>query len=173
MGKFSSHNQKSLPIGDIFRLFEMDGADVVNKITRGPKEKKGDIAGRIHPKGYRHLRVKRAWYYSHRIAWVLHYGCWPDGFIDHISGDKLNNSKENLRLVSLLENNKNRPIQNNNKSGVNGVYWHKRDKRWAARVRVNGGSIHVGNFHSLEEAERKIAEVYADCGFHENHGRKV
>lgn len=46
----------------------------------------------------------------HRLVWEAFYGKIPDGMeIDHIDGNKLNNSVDNLRCVTSKEN-KNNPI---------------------------------------------------------------
>lgn len=45
----------------------------------------------------------------HKLLWAWHYGYCPDGYeIDHINTNPLDNRLENLRLVSLSENGKNR-----------------------------------------------------------------
>lgn len=40
----------------------------------------------------------------------------------------------------------------NNKSGVTGVYWDKRRRKWAASIKVKRKSHHLGYFDSLEDA---------------------
>lgn len=58
-----------------------------------------------------------------RIAWAIYYGEWPERekHIDHIDGNPENNRIENLRLVTQKENNKNRKLHRNNKTGLHGV----------------------------------------------------
>ncbi|WP_263611612.1 HNH endonuclease [Escherichia whittamii] len=50
--------------------------------------------------------------------------------IDHKDGNGLNNSIDNLRLVSLGENLKNKSKYTNNTSGCAGVSWHNTHKKW-------------------------------------------
>lgn len=47
----------------------------------------------------------------------------------------------------------------NNKSGIKGVYWHKRDKKWVAVLYVHGKKIVVGYFNTVVEAEKSIIEA--------------
>lgn len=47
----------------------------------------------------------------------------------------------------------------NNKSGVKGVYWHKRDKKWIAVLYVHGKKVVVGYFDNVQEAEKSINEA--------------
>lgn len=49
----------------------------------------------------------------------------------------------------------------NNKSGHKGVYWHKTERRWIAKITVRGQSITLGRFAEIEDAvtARKAAEA--------------
>lgn len=51
-------------------------------------------------------------------------------------------------------------LRKNNKTGVNGVYWDKKLKKYRARINVKGKNISLGCFKTLEEAKkaRKLAE---------------
>lgn len=51
-------------------------------------------------------------------------------------------------------------IRKNNKTGVNGVYWDKKLKKYRVRINVKGKSISLGCFKDLEKAKqtRKEAE---------------
>lgn len=48
----------------------------------------------------------------------------------------------------------------NNTSGIRGVTWHNRLKRWQARITFKGKTIHLGYFRTLEDAAiaRQLAE---------------
>ena len=77
--------------------------------------------------------------------------------VDHIDNDKTNNNISNLRFATSKENNQNRKLSSNNTSKVKGVYFHKRAKKWCARIMINGINIHIGYFDNLEDA--KIARI--------------
>lgn len=87
--------------------------------------------------------------------------CFPDEIeVDHINHNKRNNKKENLRIVNDSQNQMNKKKQKNNTSGVTGVRWHKKHRKWYAHIGVNRNQIHIGSFDTFEEAvvARKEAE---------------
>jgi len=51
------------------------------------------------------------------------------------------------------------------------VFWHVRDSKWQAKIKVNGKDIDLGRFEKLEDAAeaRRVATV--QYGYHPNHGR--
>ena len=73
--------------------------------------------------------------------------------VDHINNDRLDNNVKNLRFASSQENSRNRQLSNRNTSGIKGVHWHKRYKKWHAQIKLNGKKIHIGYFNSLDEAK--------------------
>ena len=85
---------------------------------------------------------------------------------DHINGDTLDNRKQNLRICTAAENQRNRGPTKNNKSGFKGVRWHIRDKKWCAAIRHEGINIHIGYFKDKEEAasayDKKAIELELD-----------
>lgn len=131
----------------------------------------GKVAGSDSSSGYRDIRVDGTRLMLHRVIWAMYHGHWPKGQIDHINGSRADNRIQNLRDVSVVENRRNAAIPSDNKSGVAGVRWKKRDQRWVAEVGVGGRRVHLGNFESFQEAVdcRKAAEV--EYRFHRNHGR--
>ena len=70
--------------------------------------------------------------------------------IDHINRDKLDNRKENLRIVSVAENVWNRSLSPN-KLGCNCVEFT--GSAYRVRVHINGQLISLGSFKTQQEAE--------------------
>lgn len=130
------------------------------------------IAGNLNAAGYLDLRVNGHRAYGHRMAWLLTYGEWPDGQIDHINGVRDDNRIENLRVVTNKQNHTNMKRHKGNSSSVTGVYWNKRAGKWQAYICVDYKQIYLGVFKYLIDAEtaRKDAEI--KFGFHKNHGRE-
>ena len=63
--------------------------------------------GSLDKDGYLIVKFKGKQYKAHRLCWFFYYGEFPNDVIDHIDGDKLNNSIENLRDVEQAENTRN------------------------------------------------------------------
>ena len=104
------------------------------------------------------------------MAWLLMTGSQADGEIDHINCVRDDNRFSNLRVVSTRDNAHNKARNIRNKSGVNGVRWHKRDKCWQAHIGVDRTFKHLGSFASLEEAAAARAAANVEYGFTERHG---
>lgn len=83
------------------------------------------------------------------IANVLEDDC----IVDHIDRDRLNNSKENLRIATVLENSQNRSVPNINSSGVMGVRYNSYNAvmKWTASLTHNK-TIYTKSFQTKEEA---------------------
>lgn len=99
---------------------------------------------------------------AHRVIWAMQTGSWPKDQIDHIDCCPTNNRWENLREASGAENSWNRRVGNDTTSGIKGVYWHKRDKRWNARIFSQRRNIFLGNFKTREEAEAAASAARKD-----------
>lgn len=76
----------------------------------------------------------------------------PGEIVDHIHHNTLDNQKSELRICTATESSANRRRQSNNKSGVVGVLWRPRLKRWEAAISYQGKHIHLGYFKSKEDA---------------------
>lgn len=77
----------------------------------------------------------------------------PDNMqTDHINHNTLDNRKSNLRTVTASQNQLNRVLQSNNRSGYTGVRWNKKDRRWIAFISKEGKRTHLGSFTSLNKA---------------------
>jgi hypothetical protein len=121
--------------------------------------------------GYLQGRVFNMLFLAHRVVWALSYDAWPSKHIDHIDGNRTNNSISNLREVDDLENAKNQKRHIDNKSGVTGVYLDGRSGKWLATIMGSGKRKHLGLFCNIDDAieARKRAEKH--YGFSPNHGR--
>lgn len=77
-----------------------------------------------------------------------------DLVVDHKDRNKLNNTLENLRFATKLENRMNSDVgeRRKNKHGYIGVAWVERKKKWQAQMHVNGKTISLGYHETKEEA---------------------
>lgn len=110
--------------------------------------KAGTEAGTEH-KGYKRVKVMGRLFLSHRLAWAIHYGEWPEEEIDHINRIRSDNRIENLRKASRSGNMINRKYPTG-ESGTTGVSKHRCG--WQATIRINKKSVHLGLFKTVEEA---------------------
>jgi hypothetical protein len=88
----------------------------------------------------------------------------PRAHVDHINGDKLDNRRANLRVVTPSVNQVNRKrLNRNNHSGIRGVQYAphlSRSHPWRAQITVNRTNHHLGLFVTLKGAikARRVAE---------------
>lgn len=140
------------------------------RISTSPKAQAGANAGCRSGKYWR-IGIGGRPYPAHRLAWLYMNGEFPDGEIDHVNGDCLDNRIVNLRAVSHLENMRNSPLRSDNSHGVPGVYLNPRTGRWYAQSCHGGKNKHIGSFDSLEAAAAARSIFQDDNGYHQNHGR--
>ena len=112
--------------------------------------------GSIDHYGYLILKIKGVQYKAHRIVWAIFYGRFPLNNIDHIDGNKLNNSIFNLRDVSQAENCKNQHVRNKD-TGVVGVYLDNSTKglkkKFTTSIPYNG-KRKTFRFYTINEAKQ-------------------
>lgn len=144
------------------------------KVNRRGNAKAGGVAGYAQTvssgKKYWYIKVFKVKLFAHRLAVLYMTGSFPEAQVDHEDGNGTNNRWSNLRCVGSLENGRNRRRPADNTSGVVGVGWCPKSKRFYARIRVNWKRVHLGCYKNFEDAvaARKAAEV--TYGFHKNHG---
>jgi hypothetical protein len=78
---------------------------------------------------------------------------------DHIDGNGLNNTRSNLQLATIAENNHNARIRQDNTSNFKGVCWHKAAAKWTAQIQVNGKHKYLGLFATPEEAHEAYCKA--------------
>ena len=114
----------------------------------------------VHSRGYLVGMIGGKNIFAHRAVFALSRNRWPT-IVDHINRDKRNNSLENLREATHLENRLNRSLDKRNVSGCTGVRWCDRRKKWHAQISRGGQRIHLCLTANLKEAidARKAAEI--------------
>lgn len=129
----------------------------------------GKNAGTMRKDGYYRAYIDNKRYYLHRLAWLYVYGEFPKT-IDHINQNKSDNRIENLRNVTQTENMRNRKKSSNNTSGVTGVSYDNKRKKFFAQINIANNGYFLGYFCTVEEAKQKRQIVSKSLGFSELHG---
>lgn len=107
----------------------------------------------------------------HRLVWYMATGEMPSGVIDHIDGDKRNNSIKNLRDVTQSINMRNAMRRSDNKSGVAGIHWSSDKKSWVVQgVDSFGKHMHVGIYKDRVKAEECLCAFKLKNSYTERHG---
>jgi hypothetical protein len=80
---------------------------------------------------------------------------------DHVSRDKLDNRRENLRECTQSQNMANASLRSDNTSGHRGIGWDKRRNKWVVCLYMNRSLVFCKRFKHLSSAilARKIAET--------------
>ena len=98
----------------------------------------------------------------HRVIMNLNKG--DKRQVDHKNHDTLNNTKENLRIVTKRGNGANQ--RNQSKYGVGVRFWKvsKISKPFEAYTKINGKFISIGYFKTPEEAKKAREEYLSVLG---------
>lgn len=100
-----------------------------------------------HSAGYAYRMVKRQAIYLHREVMGLSYGDGTE--CDHINGDRLDCTRNNLRTGTTAQNRQNikpRP------GSARGVYLNKKTGKWYVQVKSQGVKHCLGTYQTKEEA---------------------
>jgi len=123
----------------------------------------GCVAGTIGDEGYRRIKINYKHYQAHRLAFLFITGKFPLIEIDHKNHIRDDNRWENIRQADRLLNARNRSLSRNNTSGINGITWNKKNKRWIAYIGlgITGARKYLGSFKNINDAlyARKSAEI--------------
>lgn len=161
------------------QIFEYLDYDEATGVVRWKKSRRkvraGSVAGtvaRCRTNNYIQIGFNYKLYRAHVLAWAIKKKSWPHGEIDHVDGDGLNNRWKNLRVVDRSTNAMNRKLSSNNTSGINGVTWHKRAKKWNARIYINGKEVGLGLYADILDAKNARLEAERDLAYTKTHGRR-
>jgi hypothetical protein len=109
---------------------------------------------------------QRRHFHLHRVLMNAQRG----QLVDHINGNRLDNRRANLRLVTRSQNQWNRRPNAKGSSPYKGVCWHR--KGWMSRIRVHERRLHLGYYPTPElaaqvydAAARRLFGLYAQLNF--------
>jgi hypothetical protein len=133
----------------------------------------GKIAGTIDKKGYRRIRYFGDSYFAHQLAWFFAFGKFSDKQIDHINGNRDDNSIVNLREATCYENSQNQRIKEIHKTGYMGVI--KKGSKFESYITINGKRTFLGLFCDPFDAHiaYKNAKIKHHKFFNENRRIKL
>lgn len=138
------------------------------------KDKPNAKVGCLNQKGYLRITVFGERFVAARLAWLLHYGKWPETTVDHINGDPNDDRIANLRLAIPSQQQCNRDMQCNNSSGYKGVSLNKRREAaglapWETYITVSRVRKHLGYFSTAKDAD--AARCKAEAQLHGEFSR--
>lgn len=109
----------------------------------------------------------------HQVLWKMRGNDFPTGtMLDHINGNTLDNSVNNLRKATYSIQTRNRAMRSDNTSGITGICWNKSHKAWCIRRTVNGTRLSTYR-KDLEEAKKVLNEyTKMDGNYSETHGKR-
>lgn len=108
---------------------------------------------------------------EHRLAWMhMTDDPLPDT-IDHINRDATDNRWCNIRASSSSDNQHNKSMHRSNTSGVNGVSWDKKSKKWRAYGTLDSRRYYLGLFDDINEAACAANSFREASGFDFRHGK--
>ena len=107
-------------------------------------------------RGYCQVKWEGKMYKVHRILYSLYHkvDVNPNLQVDHLDGNRINNTKDNLRLVTNRQNTQNRVIHREGR--LQGTTLNKAKKKWEAKIRIGGEQIFLGSY----ETELQAHEAY-------------
>lgn len=109
-------------------------------------------------KGYFTWWVGGRSFFAHTLIWAIVTGEFPPETVDHKDLDGFNNRWENLRSASQAQQQANRRLFKNNKSGYRGVY-EARNGRWEAQIRFDKKTRSLGTYDTPEAAAQVVQKA--------------
>lgn len=136
----------------------------LEKPCRGWRKGADMTAGTTVCNGYIRIIIDGCGYMAHRLAWLVSHDAPPSDEIDHINGIKADNRLLNLREATGSQNQQNRGLGANNRSGHVGVSFNRRKSMWKAQIKVLGKIHHLGWHDRIETASK--AYLVAKAAMH-------
>ena len=127
-------------------------------------------------KGYGILQVDNRPLRVHRIAYVEAHGPIPEGMaVDHICHETRCVNPQHLRAVTTKQNGEHRlgPMANNKSSGIRGVCWSKRERKWQVVVGHHGRQYWGGYYRDIGDAEAAAIALRNQLFTHNDIDREI
>lgn len=132
------------------KFFEIGGKLYHRKLNH--RNKGYGPVGCTDGKGYLTVKIEGHMELIHRIIYAMHHDYMPENFLDHINRDRKDNRISNLREVSNRCNLRNAKQRVTNSSGIQGVVWYTRDRKWQAQIVVNSKHKYLGLYEDFADA---------------------
>lgn len=126
------------------------------KMWKSKKETWFMLKGAIRPDGRIQICINGKLYRKHRLIYKLANPEWDIdnsasiNTIDHINIDYRDNSLDNLRVATMVEQSLNRKCM----ATAKGYHWRKDLQKWHSKININGKSKHLGLFEKEEDAKQ-------------------
>jgi hypothetical protein len=113
-------------------------------------------------RGYARKSINNKIMYAHRLVAARIHGkpLGPKNIVDHVSHDKLDNRRENLRVTTKVGN-----AQNRKPNPFRGTTWNKDRRKWQAQVMYQWKHYHCGLFACRKKAAAAARRKRDELGF--------
>lgn len=145
--------KECIPLPDLGRLRKLIAYDpetglLTWRISRGG-QRAGSVCGSVGQDGYTRICIDGLHYLAHRVAFKLHHGREPVGYVDHKNGSRSDNRERNLRELSPWLNNWHRTVATQSNSGTYGVCFRPKSGKYEAYASVGGHVICLGTYTAI------------------------
>ncbi|EMF0257295.1 HNH endonuclease [Enterococcus hirae] len=137
---------KFVRVGDAYKVECSDGSFFM--VDYADKDLVDGRSWYLGSHGYFYTNIGRKKYSVHRLI----MGAKVGEEVDHISQDKSDNRRCNLRFCTRSENQRNMGLTNGNKTGYKGVFVPKGSNKFQASIRRENRICYLGAFENKVEA---------------------
>lgn len=129
--------------------------------------------GYVAPTGYAQFSFRGYQILAHKWAYEREVGPIPEGMqLTHTCRNQSCVRVSHLKPVSLKQKMERRSGANaSSKSGVRGVVWDKRAKKWRGGVKHNKKTYHAGLFVEIKDAEAAVIALRNELFTHNEEDR--
>lgn len=152
---------KNITQKELLELFDYNDGNLYWKVNRGYHKTKGLKAGTIDYKGYIQISIGRGRLFkAHKLIYLFHTGINPTQ-IDHINGKRDDNRIENLREATNNNQQHNRGVRKDSKSGIKGILFREDRNKWTGYVGYNSKRHYIKMYDTKEEAINEVQKLRA------------